>query len=213
MTRQRLSFGLAIALAGMVSANAFADDKQASQPDQKKLEEAFKKYAKTGKPHANFKRLAGRWNAEIVSYDDPSGKPQKSKGFSTIRVILGGRFMQHNFRGKFGGKNFQGMGITGYDNAQNKYVGTWIDNMGTGMMQVEGKYDEKSNKLIETGTMVSPIGPMKFKMVSNYISNDKYTFTMSMVSPQGEKKMMEISYTRIARKGKKKGKKRKTKDK
>ena len=211
MKRQHWSIGLAIVLAGSLVATASADDKKAAE--KKKQEEAYAKYAKPGKPHQHFKRLVGRWNAEILNYEDPSGKPTKNKGTSNIRLLLGGRFMQHNFRGSFGGKPFQGIGITGYDNAQRKYVGTWMDNMGTGMMTIEGKYDAKSNTLTEMGTAIVPGGKMQFKMVSKYLSNDKYTFTMSMVSKEGERKMMEITYTRVPKKGGKKGKKRKPKDK
>lgn len=211
MKLQHLCSGLVIALLVSTAAGVADDKKKEGQPDQKKIEAAFKEYAKVGKHHQHFKRLVGRWNAEIVSYEDPSKKPQTSKGSSNIRLLLGGRFMQHNFRGSFGGQSFQGIGITGYDNAQKKYVGSWMDNMGTGIMRTEGKYDVKTNTLTETGTAVSPIGPMKFRMVSKFLDKDKYTFTMYMIAGEKENKMMEITYTRAAGKGKK-GRKRKGKN-
>jgi hypothetical protein len=36
----------------------------------------------------------------------------------------------------------------GYDNAKKKFVSTWIDNMGTGMMTAEGEWNP-SKKSIE----------------------------------------------------------------
>ena len=33
---------------------------------------------------------------------------------------------------------FKGTGIEGYDNGKKKFVGTWMDNMGTGIMMSEG---------------------------------------------------------------------------
>ncbi len=49
--------------------------------------------------------------------------------------------MQEDFSGEFMGKPFHGIGITGYDNLKKKYVGSWIDDMGTGLFISEGDAD------------------------------------------------------------------------
>lgn len=206
MMNLRTTLGVAIGVVLSATVLATAQDKKKGQPDPKEIEKAFKAYATPGKPHENFKRLVGRWNAAIVSFDQATGKPKKSKGTSIFRVILGGRYLQQNFRGKIEGENFRGIGTTGYDNAQKKYVGTWIDSMSTGIMHTEGKYDPKTNTMTEMGKVASPIGPMKMKMVTKYIDENKFHFTMSLVAEGGEQKMMEITYTRAA--SKKKGKKK-----
>ena len=36
---------------------------------------------------------------------------------------------------------FKGMGVEGYDNAKQKFVASWIDNMGTGIQFSDGTYD------------------------------------------------------------------------
>ncbi len=43
--------------------------------------------------------------------------------------------------GKMKDMTFKGMGIEDYDNVKKKFVGTWVDNMGTGIMMSEGRYD------------------------------------------------------------------------
>jgi hypothetical protein len=43
--------------------------------------------------------------------------------------------------GKMKNMTFKGMGIEDYDNVKKKFVGTWVDNMGTGIMMSEGDYD------------------------------------------------------------------------
>ncbi len=35
------------------------------------------------------------------------------------------------------GMPFEGMGIDGYDNLAKQYVSTWVDNMGTGIMNID----------------------------------------------------------------------------
>lgn len=192
---------------GSLGAGLNADDKKtdAKKPDPKEIEKQFKEFATPGKEHKQFRRLVGRWNADVKTYHE--GKLEESKGTSTFRLLLGGRYLQQNYKGEIAGQKFEGIGITGFDKSQNKYVGTWIDSMGTGMMHTEGSYDAKTNTMTEIGTATSPIGPMKFKMVSRFTDNDKLLFTMYMVMGDKENKIMEITYTRDKKAGK--GKKRK----
>lgn len=193
-----ISWGLMVALVGGAMSSAVAQEKKkAEQPDQKQIQKMFEEFAKPGKEHKNFKRLVGRWSCAVTSYYPDPSKPQKTKGNAVFRLLLGGRYMQQNFRGMMDGKRFQGIGVSGFDNAKKKYVGTWIDNSSTSIMHSEGTYDPKTQTMTEVGTSSSPIGPMKMKMVTKYESNDKFHFTMYMLAGQGEQKIMEIDYSRI----------------
>lgn len=196
-----LTFTLGLVLAfGLVSGVSAQDKKK---PDPKELEKAFEAFAKPGKEHAQLRRLVGRWDCEIKNYYPDPTKPSTSKGSATFRALLGGRYVQQQMRSSFDGKPFQGIGLSGYDNALKKYVGAWIDDMGTGIMTTSGTYDVKTQTFTETGESSSPAGTMKFKMVSKYLTKDKFTFTMYMIA-EGEQKMMEITYTRAAAPPKKK---------
>jgi len=181
-------------LFALSATDALADDKQ---PDPKKQQKLYEKFATPGTPHKHFKRLAGRWDCEVKWF---TPKPTVSQAKANFQVIMGGRFLQQRFRGKLQGKPFQGMGITGYDNAKKKYVGAWIDSMGTGIMTLEGTYDADTQTLTEIGTASSFMGPMKLKLVSKYIDNDKFLFTMSLLKGDETQKMMEITYTRAKKK-------------
>ena len=178
------------------------DDK--AESDAAKQQELFEKFAKPGKEHKQLRRLVGSWNADVKYYFDDSGKASESKATATVRAMMGGRFIQQRFSGEMQGQKFSGMAITGYDNAKKKYVGIWIDDMSTAIMRTEGTYDPKTHTMTETAVTSSPLGEMKFKMVSSYVSDDEYTFAMSMVTPQGEKKMMDITYKRTEKPAKKK---------
>jgi hypothetical protein len=161
------------------------------------LEKAWEEFGSVGEEHKQLARLAGEWKVETKSYYPDPEKPEISEGAANFRVLMGGRYLQQNFQGEVGGKQFRGLGLSGYDNAKKKYVGAWIDTMGTGIMTTEGEYDEKKHELIETGVSSGPTGPEKFKMVSRYLDNDKFTFEMYMVDAGGqETKMMEMTYTR-----------------
>ena len=176
----------------LVASTVHAEDKKEPSPEE--IQKAYEKFAKPGIHHKNLRRLVGRWKGEVTQYMGP--KTSTSTGTAVFRSIMGGRYLVQNWRGSFEGKAFVGMSIAGYDNAKKKYVSSWIDSMGTGIMNSTGTYDVKKRTLTEIGVSSSPMGDMKFKMVSKYIDNDNFTLTMYMVSPEGEKKAMFIKYTR-----------------
>ncbi|GAB4148207.1 MAG: hypothetical protein Tsb009_21800 [Planctomycetaceae bacterium] len=184
---------------GLVAASPADDKKSPSKEELKKQQQAFEAFAKPGKPHRELRKLVGRWKGEVTMYDpsDPkNGIMSKSTGTAIFRPLMGGRFVQQVWRGKMAGQPFVGMGISGYDNSKKKYVSTWIDNFGTGIMNSTGTYDEKTKTITEIGTASTPQGDLKLKTIIKYTDADHFQLTMFMVSPKGSHKMMEIQYTR-----------------
>jgi hypothetical protein len=199
-----LSIVLAVAFSG---ASLRGEDPAAETPqlDPEAMQKMMAEYAKVTEHHKAFQHVVGKWNTEMTC-SMPGAPSQTTTGTATFKLLLGGRFLRQNFKGVYDGKKFQGMGITGYDNAQKKLVGIWIDSMGTGIMHTTGNYDEKTHVITEIGESVMPTGPMKMKIVTKPINENKFTFTMYMLTPDGgEQQMMEIVYTR-AEKSKKPGK-------
>ncbi len=201
MTVRTLISGLVVLLLAMSFTSAGrADDKEkkSADSDPANVEALMKAFAKPGKSHKHFKRLAGTWKAETKSYYKNPEKPSTSEGEAKFAVMMGGRYLRQNFRGEFDGQRFIGMGITGYDNALKKYVGMWIDNNGTGIMRTEGSYDVKTNTMTEIASASSPLGEMKMRMVTKYVDDNKFLFTMYAQEGENEKKIMEMTYTRTA---------------
>jgi hypothetical protein len=186
---------LAVALIS-VSALATAADPPA-KPDAQALHEAMMKLAQLGPQHERFKEMAGQYDCVCRNYEGDPTKPQEWKATSTFKPLFGGRYLQQEFAGEMpGGLKYSGQGLMAYDNAQQKYVGTWIDTMSTGIMETVGTYDEATRTMTEEGTAHTPIGEMKFKMTTQIKSPDQFVFTMAAAAPEGEQKMMEIEYTR-----------------
>ena len=69
---------------------------------------------------------------------------------------MGGRYQVNNYSGNMMGMLFEGMGIPADDNAKKVFISTWIDNMGTGLMKVEGPWDAASKSITLTGKSVDP---------------------------------------------------------
>lgn len=165
-------------------------------------EEDMKKWATYMTPADAHKKMAswnGEWNGDITMWMAPGAPPAKSTGTAVNKMIMGGRYQQSTHTGEFGGMPFEGQSTLAFDNAKQMYISTWIDNMGTGIMVMEGKYDEASKAIHLRGKMVDPISgkELNVREVFREIDNDTQRMEMYCEGPDGkEYKNMEIVFTR-----------------
>lgn len=174
----------------------FAQDESKGMNEEmmKKMQE----YMTPGPMHELLAKGVGEWKTEITSWMDPNMPPTVTEGKSVCEAILGGRYFQTKETATFMNMPFEGRSIFGYDNATKKFFGTWIDNMGTGIMITEGVYNEATKTFAYTGSGVGPTGEYKVREISKYIDDDHSFFEMYMAEGgKPEMKMMEIKYTRI----------------
>jgi hypothetical protein len=155
------------------------------------------KMGQPGKEHEGLKSMAGKWKAVTRSWQGP-GEPTVTEGTSEMRMILGDRFLEQHFAGDFMGMKFEGFGLTGYDNLQKRYVFTWVDNMGTGLMSGLGEMDAAGKKITMNTKLPSPEGGMMdAKMITEIIDANQHVFSLYTMMGGQEMKMMEITYTRM----------------
>lgn len=176
-------------------------DMSKMSPEEQAMMKRWMQYMTPGPEHQRMmKSFSGKWTAEATMYE-PGKPPQTSPGTMTNMPMLGDRYVHHMFKGSMMGMPFEGAGTMGYDNAQKKYVGTWMDSMSTSTMVMTGAYDEAKKQYTMTGEMpdCSKEGmPMvKCKEVITVQDDDHHTMEMWGPDPSGkEMKMMEIKYTR-----------------
>ena len=175
----------------------------------------MKQMVAMGKLNENHKLLSsmdGNWTYTIKMWmnPDPNAAPQQSKGTATRKTVMGGRYVVMDVTGKMqmpdeAGKmkdlQFKGMGTEGYDNVKQKFVGSWIDNMGTGIQFSEGTYDPASKTFTFTSEMEMMPG-MKTPVREVLKMTDKDHMLLEWYENRGgqEKKTMEIAYTRAGKK-------------
>ena len=169
----------------------------AMSAEEKAAMDAMEKMAGPGPAHKAIADLAGTWDAEVTMYMGPT--PEKSKGTSENRLVLGGRWVEQRFTSEMMGRPFEGLGYTGYDNFKKKYVGTWMDNMTTAVMVSEGTFDAAGKVMTSTSTMDDFMTgkPTLVRMTSTIVDADNHRFEMFGPGPDGkEMKQMEIHYRR-----------------
>lgn len=165
--------------------------------DQELTREEVMELGQPGEEHERLAVMVGSWNTEMKMFLPEFEEPLVSEGSAEFELILDGRFLVQDFEGDIGGTPFSGHGMSGYDRIQEKYIGTWMDSFNTGMMTLEGTYDEEADTMTEVGTTVSPTGEDTMKYVTEYHSDDEFFMTIYMVGADGtDTKLMEITYTR-----------------
>jgi hypothetical protein len=151
-----------------------------------------------GEFHQKLEPLVGDFEFTMKFWMEP-GKPAiESKGTSSTKWILGKRYLQQFVTGDFGGEKFEGMGLTGYDNLEKKYVFSWVDNMGTGIMQGAGSVDKSGKVFTYHSELMDPMTGQRVKEKDVTTLVDANTFKSEFYRINGDKevKMMEITYTR-----------------
>jgi hypothetical protein len=182
------------------------------QPNPQEMMKQMIEMSKLNENHKLLSSLDGTWNYSIKMWmnPDPNAKPQESKGTATRKTVMGGRYVMMDVIGKMqmpgeDGKmkdvQFKGMGLEGYDNMKKKFIGSWIDNMGTGIQFSEGTYDPATKTLTYTSEM-EPVPGMKSQVreVIKIADNNHMTLEWYENQGGGEKKTMEIAYTRAGKK-------------
>ena len=194
------------------STGAGAGTGTAAMPNQDEMMKQMMEMAKLNDNHKLLASLDGTWNYKVRFWmtGDTSSKPEESKGTAVRKSVLGGRFCVMDVTGKMqmpgpDGKpkdfEFKGQGTEGYDNAKQKFVGTWVDNMGTGIMMSEGTYDPATKTFTYTG-QVEPLPGMKQQIREVVKLTDKDHMDFEWYENRGgqEMKTMEINYTRAGKK-------------
>jgi hypothetical protein len=183
---------LALGLAGPVRAQ---EAKKA--PEEKKAAAAPEMpMPKPGPEHEVLKNDVGTWDA-TVEMMGPGAPPSISQGVET-NTMVGGLWLVTDFKSEMMNQPFQGHGVSGYDPTKQKYVGTWVDSMSTGLTLGESTYDPKTKTM--TGVMEGPDMSgkmMKMKEVTEWRDPDTRVFTMYMTGTDGkDAPAMRITYKR-----------------
>ena len=192
----------------MAAASPAAAAGQPSAADMQKMMAQMTELMKLNENHKLLADSAGNWSYTVKMWmnGDPSGKPQVSKGSAVRKSVMGGRYIVGDYTGQMDmpgadGKpksmEFKGHGLDGYDNVKKKFVSSWIDNMGTGIMAIEGDYDPATKALTYTGEEeMVPGMKTKVREVLKMVDKDHMTFEWYENRNGQEMKTMEISYAR-----------------
>ncbi len=199
--------GAMLCACGMITSQATSQQKTGEDGGQPAMSEedakvmaAWAALAQPGEHHQFLNHFVGNWNITTRIYiGGPGSPPMVSSGTSEISWVLGKRFLMERMKSKMMGMWYEGMGMTGYDNYRNMYVGSWADSMGTQMLSTKGARNASSNRLTLYGEMDEPMLKVvgrAVKYVTEIINDKKHVFTIIDLHAGDDHKVLEITYTR-----------------
>jgi Protein of unknown function (DUF1579) len=213
-THDRLkNYALFLLLTAATASPSFSQDAAPAKPADAKPDDAqmmamMMDLAKPGENHKILEESVGSWTytTKFWMSPDTNTPPMESSGTAVTKPIMGGRYFQTDHKGKMqmpgaDGKmtemEFHGMQIDGFDNVKKKFVSSWVDNMGTGIMLSEGTYDP-ATKTITYTSEEEPMPGMKMKVRELVKLTDKDHHTFEFYEDRGgtEVKTMEITSIR-----------------
>ncbi|MFN2457078.1 MAG: DUF1579 domain-containing protein [Chitinophagaceae bacterium] len=171
----------------------------AAMPDSATMMRNWQAYMTPSEPHKMMASWDGTWVGDMTMWMAPGAPPTKSTTTSVNKMVMGGRYQQSTHTGDFMGSPFNGMSTMAYDNIKKVFISTWIDNMGTGVMVMEGPWDSTSKTITLKGKMVDPgVGKeIDVRETFRVIDNNNTVMEMYGAGPDGkEMKTMEIKYKR-----------------
>ncbi len=177
-----------------------------AQPSEADMMKYMMEMSKLNENHKLLASMTGNWTYSLKMWMAPSAPPSESKGTTVRKAMMDGRYFVSENSGKFqmpgaDGKmkdmDFKGIATEGYDNAKKKFVSSWIDNMGTGIVMSEGTYDPGTKTFTYTSEYdVMPGMKSKVRETIKIVDADHHTFEFYEDRGTGEAKTMEINYTR-----------------
>ena len=148
--------------------------------------------------HASLTPMVGTWRTTTTFTMAPGAPAQVHGGTSVHRFVLGGRYLEQIFKGIAMGMPFEGIGYTGYDNVQKRYVGTWMDTFGTGLMNSVGVGRPTDETLEFVCEAIEPSGKKKvFETIVRIKNHEHHSYEMWTKGPNGKTyRVMLVEYER-----------------
>lgn len=157
------------------------------------------KLATPGEGHKKLDFFAGAWQAIHSFWMEPGTPPAVSQGSSQHKWVLGGRFLEQRYEGTFMNLPYSGIGYTGYDNYQQKYLSNWMDTANTTIMSSTGSFDASGKVLSSSGKFHDPASGqvVTIRDKLTIVNPDEVLFEMWGPGPDGKEfRMIEIRYKR-----------------
>lgn len=189
--RMLTSLILALCISAFISPSASAQSPEEMQ-----------KWMEAMTPSDVHKMMAewdGVWQEDVKMWMAPGTPEQTMKATVECKMILGGRYQEQKHSGAMMGMPFEGYSLTGWDNSRKVFTSTWMDNMSTSMMYMEGTWDAATKSMTLKGKMTDPLSgkQIDIRQVLYITSKDTQKLEQYSTVDGKEFKSMEIVLSKM----------------
>jgi len=152
--------------------------------------------------HKQLSKMVGNWQGVAKVWFEPGDPVDQSPVTGTMRLVLDGRFILHEYKGQFGDKPLEGLALYGYHLELEKYECAWVDSFhnNSAMMFSQGEKHNKAFNVLGSYAYVTPEEEQHWgwRTELEMRSDDEIVITSYNISPAGEEaKATEIVYKRV----------------
>lgn len=186
--------------AATISTNDSSPSPDAVSPGAQPMQDA---------PHRRLARMAGEWEGVYRLWFERDMLAAESSQRGSIRAVLGGRFLLHEYSWEFDGRSYAGVALYGYHIDERRWECAWVDSFHSGSSIVFSQGQVFSHSVGETepahfavlgsyGDGKTPPGPRwGWRTEIEQPEDDRLVIVMTNISPEGEEaKAVEVEYTR-----------------
>lgn len=154
-----------------------------------------------GEMHAFLAKGVGTWTGKTKMWMAPDTEAMESSATCTITPVMDGRYFKNEMSGEMPGMGpYSGFGLVGYDNVEQKFQSTWIDNHSTGIMYGKGELSSDGKTLTWQYKFNCPMTKQATTMreIETFTGKDSRKWEMWGTDPKSGKefKMMEMTMNR-----------------
>jgi hypothetical protein len=161
---------------------------ESAPTDQAASNEPWRALAEPGRNHRLLEIFVGTWVVEGRFPGAEGQPPEVASGTMTTTWELGNRWLTQRYEGSMPSTgNFEGLGLMGFDNAQQRFVASWMDTLSTGAVTSSGTFDQSTRAFTLTGRLNVPgvNAPISQRQTITVQSRNRYIIELAIVQPDG----------------------------
>ena len=147
--------------------------------------------------HERLSPLIGVFRSAGRSWRGPGAEAMTSSGTMINRWILGGLFMEQDYKGTFNGAAFVGRGYWGFNEASGLYESVWMDSTGGQIARDagafrDGVWEMRGESFMADGTA------REQRSVVRVVDQDRHTMELYFTPRGGEEFLaLQVEYRRV----------------
>lgn len=144
--------------------------------------------------------LLSKYEGEFQMEIEMNGLTEPVLVSSSQKMILGGRFLELKQKGKMMGMDYESIYTIGFNTIDSTLSMTTITNMGTGILALQGKWNEKTKTATLYGKLINPVSQKTIKMRQTVEFTDEDTILIQSFDQEEdkpEKKTVQYKFVRV----------------